>query len=401
MLDELFYIHRRTVEDVPVRFRRYLHGRIDWDSPHICIAGYRGTGKTTLLLQHYLEKYNDVEKCLYLSADNVVVSGFGLFKVANAYFKSGGEAIIIDEIHKFPGWEQELKSIIDTFKKKRVLVSGSSSLYLKRGKADLSRRIVYYDLKELSFREYLDLKENISRPVLTMDELLTDHVARSGSIAEGLPILKYFGDYLALGAYPFIAEGESTYLSKLLNTIEKVISEDIAVAADMKQSSIPALRKILWLIASASPFLVNIDKMSREIGVSKEYLYNYIDYLDRTGMINAIAPEGKGYKLVRKPAKILMANTNLLFAVNSSMMWEAARGTVRETFFSGQLRNCFQTTLSGDGDFRVSDTYVFEVGGANKDGTQIKGMENAYIAADGIEVGFGNKIPLYLFGFLY
>ena len=401
MLDELFYIHRRTLEDVPVKFRRYLYEQIDWASHCICVVGYRGTGKTTLLLQHYLDQYNDIEKCLYFSADNVVVSGFGLFRIASEYFKSGGEAVIIDEIHKFPGWEQELKSIIDTFRKKRILVSGSSSLYLKRSKADLSRRVVYYDLKEMSFREYLDLREDISRPVLTLEGLLADHVAHSGIVGDDLPILKYFNDYLALGAYPFIAEGESTYLSKLLNTIEKVISEDIAAAADMKQSSIPALRKILWLIASSSPFLVNIDKMSREIGISKEYLYNYIDYLHRTGMINAIPPEGKGYRLLRKPGKILMGNTNLLLAVNSSMMSEAMRGTVRETFFAGQLRNCFRTTLSGRGDFRIKDHYVFEIGGANKGATQIKGLEKAYIAADGIEVGSGNRIPLYLFGFLY
>ena len=401
MLDELFYIHHKTLEDVPRRFRRYLHEQIDWESRHICIAGYRGTGKTTLLLQHYLDRYDDVEKCLYVSADNVVASAFGLFKIAGEYFRTGGETLIIDEIHKFPGWERELKSIIDTFKKKRVLVSGSSSLSLKRGKADLSRRVVYYNLRELSFREYLELKENLSSPTLTLDQVLTEHAALSRKLSKGLPILKYFNDYLAQGAYPFIAEGASTYLSKLLNIIEKVISEDIPASTDMRQSSIPVLRKMLWLIASSSPFLVNIEKMSRELRVSKEYVYNYIEYLDRAGMINAIAPEGKGYKLVRKPGKILIANTNLLFAVNSSMLSESAKGTVRETFFANQLRSCFRTTLSGKGDFRVKDRYVFEVGGANKDGSQLAGVADSYVAADGIEVGFGNKIPLYLFGFLY
>lgn len=401
MFDELFYIHRKSVEGVPVKFRRYLYDSIDWDSPHICITGYRGTGKTTLLLQHYVEKYNDVEKCLYVSADNVVVSAFGLFNIASEYFKLGGAAIIIDEIHKFPGWELELKNIIDTFKGKRVLVSGSSSLELKRGKADLSRRVVYYNLKELSFREYLELNEDISLPVLTLDGLLRQHVRISGEITKGVPILKYFNKYLSVGSYPFIAEGESTYVSKLLNVIEKVIYEDIAIAGDMKQVNIPVLKKILWLIASSVPFLVNIDKMSRELGISKEYVYHYLEYLDRAGMTNSIAPEGKGYRLVRKPSKILMANSNLLFAVNSSMMSESERGAVRETFFVGQFKNRFKTVLSDKGDFKINDKYVFEIGGPGKGSAQIAGIKDSYVAADGIEVGYANKIPLYLFGLLY
>jgi predicted AAA+ superfamily ATPase len=401
MLEELFYIHRKTVEDIPLKFERYLHGSIDWNSPHICITGYRGAGKTTMLLQHYAQKYNDVEKCLYVSADNVEVSAIGLFRVASEYFKFGGEAIIIDEIHKYQGWEIELKNIIDTFKGKRVLVSGSSSLKLKQGKADLSRRVVYYNLKELSFREYLELREGMVFPVWSLDEILNQHVKISGELSKGRPILKYFRNYLSTGAYPFIVEGETTYLSKLLNVIEKAIYEDIAIAGDMKQSNIPVLKKILWLIASTVPFQVNIDKMSREFGISKEYVYNYLEYLDRAGMINSIASDGKGYRLVRKPSKILMANSNLLFAVNSSMMSESERGTVRETFFISQIGNIFKTTLSEKGDFKVNDKYVFEIGGPGKGDVQIKGIKDSYIAADGIEVGFGNKIPLHLFGFLY
>ncbi len=401
MFEELFYIHRKTLEDVPMHFKRYLYSSIAWDSPHICITGYRGTGKTTMLLQYYVENFNDVEKCLYISADNVVVSGLGLFEIAKEYFKLGGEALIIDEIHKYPSWEVELKSIIDTFRKKQVLVSGSSSLDLKRGKADLSRRVVYYNLNDLSFREYMAMVEDCDLPVLEMDNLLKEHVGISGEISKRIPVLKHFNDYLKAGAYPFIVEGKQTYLSKLINVIDKVLYEDVAIAGDMKQSNIPVLKKILWLIASSVPFQVNIQKMSKELGISKEYVYRYLEYLDRAGIINAVDAEGKGYKTVRKPAKLLMANSNLLFAVNSSMMSESERGSVRETFFVNQMKNCFKTTLSGAGDFKVADKYIFEIGGAGKKAAQIKDIANAYIAADGIDIGFANKIPLYLFGCLY
>lgn len=401
MFEELFYIHRKTVDDVPMAFKRYLHAEIDWEARHICITGCRGTGKTTLLLQHYQEAYNDVEKCLYVSADHVAVAGIGLFKIASEYFKLGGEAIIIDEIHKSPNWEAELKSIIDTFKQKRVLVSGSSAIKLKKGKADLSRRVVYYHLKELSFREFLVLKESIKLPVLSLDEVLTGHMHCAERITKGRSILKHFNNYLAEGVYPFFAEGQNTYLSKLLNVIEKVLYEDVAIAADMKQVNIPVLKKILWLIASSVPFQVNIEKMSRELGISKQYVYQYIEHLDAAGLIHAVFHGGTGYKTVRKPAKILMSNSNLLFAVNRAMLAEAERGCVRETFFVSQLAPLFKTTICDPADFKVADRYVFEIGGADKGHAQIKDLPNAFIAADGIEVGFANKIPLYLFGFLY
>ncbi len=401
MFEELFYIHRKTVEDVPMEFKRYLHAGIDWDARHICITGCRGTGKTTLLLQYYTEIYNDVEKCLYISADHVAVAGVGLFKIASEYFKLGGDAIIIDEIHKSPNWEAELKSIIDTFKNKQVMVSGSSATKLKKGKSDLSRRVVYYHLKDLSFREYLALTQSIHLPMLSLNDVLTRHVQHAEQITKGRSILKLFNNYLNEGAYPFITEGQSTYFSKLLNVIEKVLYEDVAIAADMKQANIPVLKKIIWLIASSVPFQVNIEKMSRELGISKQYVYEYINHLDAAGLINAVPHGGTGYKTVRKPAKILMANSNLLFAVNRAMQAEAERGCVRETFFVSQLTTLFKTTITDKGDFKVADQHVFEIGGAGKGYGQIKDIPNAFIAADGIEIGFANKIPLYLFGFLY
>ncbi len=197
--------------------------------------------------------------------------------------------------------------------------------------------VVYYNLKELSFREYLELKEGLVFPALSLDEILKNHVKIAGKISRGRPILKHFRNYLSTGAYPFIMEGENTYLSKLLNVVEKVI-----------------------------------------------YVYNYIEYLARAGMINSVASEGRGYKLVRKPAKILMANSNLLFAVNSSMMSESERGTVRETFFVSQVGNSLKTTLADKGDFKVGERYVFEIGGSGKDAGQINGIKDSYVAADGI-----------------
>jgi len=401
MLEELFYIHQQTVEDTPVDFKRYLYADIDWKAASICVMGPRGVGKTTLLLQHYREKYNDVEKCLYIAADNVEVSVGGLFRTAKEYFQYGGEALIIDEIHKYPQWQSELKSILDTFKGKKILVSGSSSLALQNSKVDLSRRLAYYSMKGLSFREYLGLKEKISVPVVSLQDVLTSHVRLTQKIAPGKPVLKYFKQYLSMGYYPFFLEGEATFVSKLLSIIEKVLYEDVAIMGDIKKSKIAVLKKMLWLIASASPFIVNIDKISRDIGISKDYVYAYFEYLEGAGLIYCLRPGGKGFALARKPQKAFINDPNLLSVLHNQLKSEDGQGALRETFFVNQLKDLVKITASDKGDFLINDKYVFEVGGKGKTFKQVKDVSNAFVVADRMEIGAGNKIPLYLFGMLY
>lgn len=401
MLEELFYIHNRIVKDAPLRFRRYLYGRIDWNAPAVCITGARGVGKTTLLLQHYHEKYGDVEKCLYILADNVEVSANGLFNTAREYFKYGGSALIIDEVHKYPEWQKELKNILDTFKDRKILVSGSSSLGLKSARADLSRRLAGYDLGGLSFREYLELTGAFVMAPVSLEEILKNHVRLAQKITREGAILRSFKQYLTGGYYPFFMESESSYLSKILNIIEKVLYEDVVIDGKVKASNVPVLKRILWLLATSSSFTVNINKMSRDLAISREYVYEYINYLEAAGLIHCLRPAGKGYALVRKPHKIFLRNPNLLVAINSHLRSESEQGSVREVFFVDQLAAVTGINSDDRGDFLVAGKYVVEVGGSGKSFRQVRGLDKAYLAVDGIEIGQGNRVPLYLFGFLY
>jgi len=401
MLEQLLLIHAETTKNVPLAFKRYLYDGIDWGSRCICITGARGTGKTTILLQYLTEKYDNPEKCLYISADHIDVAGTGLYRVAEEYFAYGGETLIIDEVHKYPAWQIEIKNIIDTFRTKKVIISGSSSLDLKRGKADLSRRFAYYDLKGLSFREYLKLKEKMEYSASTLDQILLYHAKLAKDISSVKPILKLFDKYLNGGYYPFVMEGETVYLQKVMNVIEKVFYEDIAVIGNLRKNSISVLKKLLWIVATSVPFTVNIERLSRELGTAKEYIYLYLDYLEDAGLLNPVHAEGKGLKLARKPAKLFLENTNLLAAVGGSLKTISDTGTIRETFFVNQLKQGYQVRYSNKGDFIIDDRYTFEIGGKGKDFRQLKDGKNSYVAADNIEVGFGKKIPLYLFGFLY
>src|SRR5262249_49306404 len=98
-----------------------------------------------------------------------------------------------------------------------------------------------------------------------------------------------------------------------------------------------------------------------------------------------------------KPKKIYHANTNQLFTLAGD---QANNGTVRETFFINAVKLVKKVYYSEVGDFNV-EGQIFEIGGKNKTYKQIKKIKNNYLAVDNIEIGIGNTIPLWLFGFLY
>lgn len=302
---------------------------------------------------------------------------------------------------KYPSWQIELKNIVDTFKNRKILVSGSSSLDIKRGKGDLSRRLASYDLKGLSFREYLHLKEGRQFPILGFEEILRGHLKSAQKISSQFPVLKSFQHYLQRGYYPFFVEGESSYLQKVTDVIEKVLYEDVATLGRIKPTNVEILKKIVWLVASSSPFTINIERMSRDLKISKEFVYQYLGYLEEASLIIGLKPMAHGFKLIRKPTKLFFENPNLLYATSGGLPTEADKGTARETFFVNQVRSLQKITVSEDGDFLVGGKYTFEVGGKNKGFDQLTTAKDGYVAADRIEIGAGRKIPLYLFGFLY
>jgi uncharacterized protein len=399
-LEELMAIHGQVMSTIPTTTKRYLFNGIDWKTKAICVQGERGVGKTTLICQYLLEQYQSVDKALYVSADNINVTALGLFNIARTFFSYDGQALFIDEIHKYPNWAVELKNIIDTYRGHQIILTGSSSLDLHQGKSDLSRRVVYHKLAGLSFREYLKLAHAIDVDPILLNDIFHHHVKIADQF-KTMPILKYFKEYLENGYYPFFLEGINDYLQKVNNIIEKVIFEDIAVIYNLRQTTLPILKKLLWLIATSSGLLPNIDRISKNLQVSREVVYNCLEYLNHSGLINNIYAEARGMKLIRKPGKIYLCNTNLLNAINGTLNLSSNIGGMRETFFVNQISANLKINLHDHGDFVVGGKYIVEVGGQGKTQKQIKSLNDAYLALDGIVIGFGKRIPLFLFGFLY
>ena len=406
MLDQLFALQASAIEATNTEFRRYLYSKINWQNRLNIIVGMRGVGKTTLLHQHIQEKYSQIKDCLYIMADNPIVNNFGLFKIGQEFYQHSGKLLVIDEIHKFQNWKQDVKNLYDSFPKLKLLISGSSSLDIIKGSYDLSRRAVVYKLNNLSFREYLNLKLNFNFGVLSLNQIINDHLEIATDISRRLrkkdtSILKEFHSYLQTGCYPYFIEGISDYQNKLNNAISKVIYEDIPSVFGVQTNIAPFLQKMLYLVASSEPFTPNVSRMSSLLGIAKATVYNYLDFLYKSDIFQHLWSADSGTKMLRKPEKLFLNNSNLYVAIAGSESLKQSIGAIRESFAVNQLKHVYKVFLHDKGDIIVDKKFIFEIGGKSKTKKQVINLDKAYILSDKIELGFDTKIPLWLIGFLY
>ena len=374
-------------------FKRYLFSKIDFQSKLIGILGQRGVGKTTLIRQ--IAQYYNLEfsKMLYISADNIKNS---LSDIAIEFSSFGGKLLIIDEIHKATDFALELKTIYD-FVDIKVIFSGSSALELENSKVDLSRRALFYELGSLSFREFLAIRFNIDVEVLGLEDILTHHQDIALKITREFKPLEYFSYYKAYGAYPFFTEGEQGYNLRLNEILNIILDSEVASIYNVDSDKINTIRKLLHLLCSSVPIELNIQNLAKSAGVSRNTLYSYLYYLKKANLIEIIGGNFKNKKLLNKPDKIYLDNINLYNILCS----DQNSGSLRESFFVSQIKVNHNIKYSNIGDFQVDDKYIFEIGGKNKGFKQIKDVDNSFVISDDIEVGFGAKIPLWLFGLMY
>jgi len=398
-MEELFDFFYRELRKTDLSFKRYLIDDIDWEGQLSAITGARGTGKTTMIMQHIKQKFgNSPKEVLYVSADNIWFSGNRLFDLANDFEKRGGKYLFIDEIHKYENWSQEIKNIYDSLSNLKVVITGSSMLQIYKGNADLSRRAVHYVLQGLSFREFIKFDQNIDFEKFTIDEVLENHIELASSINDKIRPLPLFDAYLKQGYYPYYKSDKRFYLSKLANTVNLILEMDLPAVEKIEIYSIRKIKKLLWIISQSVPFTPKITDLAKDLNVSRNSLLNYLTILERGGLVNLLQSSTKGINSLAKPEKIYLNNTNQIYAFNAL---KPDIGNLRETFFFNQLQAIFEVTSSNKADFTVNKNYIFEIGGKNKGYEQIISLKNAYLALDNLEYGFGNKIPLWLFGMLY
>jgi predicted AAA+ superfamily ATPase len=377
------------------RFKRFLYDNIDFNEQLIGIIGSRGVGKTTILLQYLKENLS--QKTLYIIADHPSVINHGLFNIANEFQKMGGEVLIIDEIHKIKNFEIELKLIYDSFFGLKVIFTGSNAVAINNAKADLSRRAVIYKLPVLSFREFLELETKTHLKSYSLDEILSNHEQIAIEINSTIKPFEYFNKYLTYGAYPFYIKSKKSFNIKLLSSSMQVLETDLTAIYDIGYDKINALKKMIMMICMSEPFDINISKLCGAVELNQRTLYKYLWILQSAGLIRILGAKTNGVSVISKPEKLYLDNTNL-FSVfcNTPKI-----GTMRETFFYSMVSYFHSLDYPKSGDFIIDEIYTIEIGGKSKDFKQLKNVKNGFVVADDIEVGYGDKIPLWLFGFMY
>jgi uncharacterized protein len=410
MLNELIPLSQSLIRLRHRDFKRYFLRDNPLTNRFSIIIGQRGIGKTTAMIQH-LQEYTDnqtTNKTLYLQTDHFLVSRSSLYEITDQFYKLGGELICFDEIHKYPDWSKELKSIFDTFPNLKIIASGSSALEITKGSHDLSRRALVYRMYGMSFREYIGMHAGIFFDRISLDAFLSEHQQVAETIVAQLEknnfqVLALFHQYLERGYYPYYLEyqDKAQFYLTLEQNIHTTLESDLpAIHATLNGTSIRRIEKLLSIISSRVPFTPDMKNLKELLGIGDERtLKTYLKYLEDAGVILTVSKSGKGLRAMEKPEKIYLNNPNLYHAL--AQKGQPDTGALRETFLLSMLQVNHTVSVPAKGDFLIDESITIEVGGKSKDGAQIKNIQDAWLALDNIETGHGNRIPLWLFGFIY
>ncbi len=410
MLEKLRELSCQFLKIKNFSYERYLIRNQKFTHRMSIIVGPRGVGKTATIVQLLLKKVGGDrfnKKILYIQADHFILAEMSLYEIAEQFQMYGGKWLAIDEIHKYPQWSKELKSIYDTFPDLELLISGSSALEIYKGTHDLIRRSVTYSMQGMSFREYLELAYTIEAPAYSLEAICQDHQKIADTIVkqiEGLQkkVLLEFSKYQKNGFYPYFFEimDADAYKMTLEQNFHMTIESDLSsIYPHLTGTSIKKIKQLLIFIAKSVPFTPNWNKIASALEIGDvRTLKSYFAHLEDANLIKTISRASLKLSQIESTDKVYLDNPNQLFAISSE---DPEIGNVRETFFLSMLSQNHKVQLPINGDFLVDGRYLFEVGGKKKTFKQIKSEENGFLACDDMEIGIGNKIPLWLFGFLY
>ena len=391
---ETFYrTHSYLVEHTNAPVRRDLMDEIDWNDRLIGIKGTRGVGKTTFLLQYAKEKFGTDHSCLFINMNNFYFSKYTLVEFAAEFVKRGGKVLLIDQVFKYPEWSHDLRACYEMYPTLKIIFTGSSVMRLKEENPELSGIVKVYYLRGFSFREYLNLQSGNCFRAYTLQEILENHEQIAKTILRNVKPLDYFQDYLHHGFYPFFLE-KRNFSENLLKTMNMMIEVDILLIKQIELKYLSKIKKLLYLLAVDGPVAPNVSQLATEIQTSRATVMNYIKYLADARLINMVYPKGEEFP--KKPSKLMMHNTNLMYSIYPVKVEEQ---DVLDTFFMNTLYKDHKLYKGDKGtSFMVDNGLHFRI---CAEGCKFKNNPNVYYALHKLELGHGNMIPLWLFGFLY
>lgn len=388
----------RRIDAVETDYHRPLYQCVDWDDRLVCIKGAKGTGKTTMILQYLKEHPLELDSSMYISLDSLWFANNSPMSVVEWHHNNGGRRLFIDEVHHFRQWQTLIKNIYDDFPKMKVVYSGSSMIKLEAGAGDLSRRQRTYELKGLSFREYLAFEGLCEFKAIGLGEILLSHRRIAREVVSKVSVLHHFRKYLKSGYYPFYKSARGGYLDRLHNVVEQTLERDYPEVEDISLATVKKAEKMLMILAQSCPQVPNMKKLYAELETDRNLGMKLLYALQRAGLLSLVSSKSADLGNMSRPDKIYCDNPNLMHALTTRI----DTGTLRETFFVNQIRAAGHEILYPPaGDFKVDGKWLFEIGGKGKTFKQIKDVPDSFVVNDGVEIGVGNKIPLWLFGFLY
>jgi predicted AAA+ superfamily ATPase len=398
-MESLFQKHRVLVSQVNMKIVRQLMNSIDWEKQLVSIRGSRGVGKTTLMRQYIRKTYGvNAGEALYLVMDSMYFTTHSLLDVAERFHLMGGKHLFLDEVHKYPTWSREIKEICDLWPDMKITFTGSSLLQILNADADLSRRVLSYDMTGLSFREYLQFYKGIELPSYPLDKLLSDADEICKQVCEACHPQPLFEEYLRVGYYPFYDGNEQEYYSRIENVVSFIIDQEMTQFCGVEPAYTRKLKAMLLFLANNVPYDVSIAKLSSYLEINKTTVLSYLSSMQRAELLNLLYADNLSVTKMQKPDKVYIHNPNMLYALST----EEKIGTIRECFVVNQL-SAKHTVEYGktQGDFKIDGKITFEVGGKDKSFEQIADIPDSYVLADSMMFPIGKKLPLWIVGFLY
>lgn len=398
-METLFKKHRIFISQVSLGIVREMINTISWEKPLVAIRGSRGVGKTTLMRQYIKQKYGvNAGDALYCVMDSMYFTNHSLLDLAERFNLMGGKHLFLDEVHKYPHWSKEIKEINDLWPKMKITFTGSSLLQILNSDADLSRRVLNYNMAGLSFREFLQFYKGIKLPRYSLDEVLSNADSICDEVCNVCKPQPLFEEYLRVGFYPFYDEDEDEYYNRIENVVSFIIDQEMTQFCGVEPAYTRKLKALLMYLSDNVPYEVNIAKLASYLEINKNTVLSYLSSMNKAELIHLLYADNKSVTKLQKPDKIYIHNPNVLCALSS----QRRIGTLRECFVLNQLSIEHTVEYGKDkGDFKIDGRIVVEVGGKDKSFDQIADVPNSYVLADQMEFPVGKKLPLWLMGFLY
>jgi hypothetical protein len=394
-MDAFFRTHNYLVEHIDAPVRRRLMDEIDWNHRMIGIKGTRGIGKTTFLLQYAKEKFGSRDRqCLYVNMNNFYFHGRGIADFAGEFYHGGGRVLLIDQVFKQPNWSSELRRCHDLFPELKIVFTGSSVMRLKEENPELNGIVKGYNLTGFSFREFLNLETGEQFEPYSLDDILMNHEQIVKKILPKVRPIEHFQNYIHHGFYPFFLENRN-FSENLLKTMNMMTEVDILLIKQIELKYLTKIKKLFYHLSLEMPQTPNISNLAKEINTSRATVMNYIKYLSDARLLNILYPIGEDFP--KKPARVMMNNSNLIYAIYPIL---AEQSNVMETFMVNALWKDHKVNQDKKrGTYLIDGEKRFRVYDAEKH--KIRFEEGMFYFRYNTEVGIGNKIPLWLLGFLY